>query len=78
MRAAIADMVPAIGEAAYGIFASGLGAATLVGGLLTGALYDYSITSVIVTVAGIQAVALILFLATVRPARPRNPGQRVW
>ncbi|RZU75548.1 MFS transporter [Micromonospora kangleipakensis] len=69
MRAAIADIVPAARRGtAYGIFAAGLGAATLVGGLLTGALYDYSITAVIVTVAGIQAVALALFLAAVRPA----------
>jgi hypothetical protein len=36
--------------------------------LQTGALYDYSITAVIVTVAGIQAVALAMFLAAVRPA----------
>ncbi|MEH1096280.1 MFS transporter [Micromonospora sp. CPCC 205739] len=69
MRATIADIVPAARRGtAYGIFAAGLGAATLVGGLLTGALYDYSITAVIVTVAGIQAVALALFLAIVRPA----------
>ena len=69
MRAAIADIVPAARRGtAYGIFAAGLGGATLVGGLLTGALYDYSITAVIITVAGIQAVALILFLVIVRPA----------
>ncbi|MEH1057173.1 MFS transporter [Micromonospora sp. CPCC 206171] len=69
MRATIADIVPAARRGtAYGIFAAGLGGATLVGGLLTGALYDYSITAVIVTVAGIQIVALALFLAIVRPA----------
>ena len=68
MRATIADIVPAAWRGtANGIFAAGLGAAALVGGLLTGALYDYSITAVIVTVAGIQAVALALFLAAVRP-----------
>ncbi|MFG2054274.1 MFS transporter [Micromonospora sp. NPDC048930] len=76
MRAAIADIVPAARRGtAYGIFAAGLGGATLVGGLLTGALYDYSITVLIVTVAGIQAVALALFLTTVRPAtRPARPA----
>ncbi|WP_074311666.1 hypothetical protein [Micromonospora cremea] len=69
MRAAIADIVPAVRRGtAYGIFATGLGVATLVGGLLIGALYDYSIAAVIVTVAGIQAAALVLFLVTVRPA----------
>ncbi|MGC5020783.1 MFS transporter [Micromonospora sp. DT47] len=69
MRAAIADIVPAARRGtAYGIFAAGLGGATLVGGLLIGALYDRSITAVIVTVAGIEAVALALFLTTVRPA----------
>ncbi|MEH0844855.1 MFS transporter [Micromonospora sp. CPCC 205711] len=73
MRATIADLVPAARRGtAYGIFAAGLGGAALVGGLLTGALYDYSITAVIVTVAGIQVVALAMFLVTVRPAaRPR-------
>ncbi|MEH0934204.1 MFS transporter [Micromonospora psammae] len=69
MRAAIADIVPAARRGtAYGVFAAGLGGATLVGGLLTGALYDYSITALVITVAGIQAAALILFLAIVRPA----------
>jgi MFS family permease len=69
MRAAIADIVPADRRGtAYGIFAAGLGGATLVGGLLTGALYDYSITAVIGVVAGIQAVALAVFVAVVRPA----------
>ncbi|PWU60507.1 MFS transporter [Micromonospora globispora] len=78
MRAAIADIVPAARRGtAYGIFAAGLGGATLVGGLLTGALYDYSITAVILTVAGIQAFALALLLVKVLPARPSNPGQRV-
>ncbi|MET8833597.1 MFS transporter [Micromonospora sp. NPDC004540] len=78
MRAAIADIVPAARRGtAYGIFAAGLGAATLVGGLITGALYDYSITALIVIVAGIQAVALALFVATVRPAtRPGHPSVR--
>jgi MFS family permease len=76
MRAAIADIVPAARRGtAYGIFAAGLGGATLVGGLLTGALYDYSITALVVVVAGIQAVALALFVATVRPAtRPVRPS----
>jgi predicted MFS family arabinose efflux permease len=73
MRAAIADIVPAARRGtAYGVFAAGLGGATLVGGLLTGALYGYSITAVIVTVAGIQAVALAVFLAIVLPASRRG------
>ncbi|KAB1916297.1 MFS transporter [Micromonospora sp. AMSO31t] len=78
MRAAIADIVPTGRRGtAYGIFAAGLGAATLVGGVLIGALYDYSITAMIITVAGIQAVALALFVATDRPAtRPVRPSPR--
>ncbi|SCL40989.1 Major Facilitator Superfamily protein [Micromonospora pallida] len=70
MRAAIADIVPADRRGtAYGIFAAGLGGATLVGGLLTGTLYEYSVTAVVGAVAGIQVVALAVFVAFVRPAR---------
>lgn len=57
---------------AYGIFAGVLGAATFGGGALTGALYGHSTPALIVTVAAIQAAALVL-LAVTRIRRPLPP-----
>lgn len=49
---------------AYGIYAGIIGAATLIGGTLTAALYTYSIPALVITVAVIQAAALVLLIAT--------------
>ncbi|TNC21582.1 MFS transporter [Amycolatopsis alkalitolerans] len=71
LRAVVADLVPSTRRAtAYGIFAGILGGATLAGGALTGALYDYSIPTLIVTVTAIQAGAIaLLWLGNRSPAR---------
>lgn len=62
MRAAVADLVPAARRGtAYGVFGAGFGVATLLGGVATGALYDYSIPVLLTVVAVIQAVALVVF-----------------
>lgn len=73
LRAVVADLVPGPRRAtAYGVFAGVLGAATFGGGALTGALYGRSIPALIVTVAGIQAAALVS-LAVTRIRRPPPP-----
>ncbi|MFE9448906.1 MFS transporter [Streptomyces sp. NPDC006739] len=65
LRATVADLVPSPGRAtAYGVFAGVVGAAGLVGGTLTGALYDYSVPVLITVVVAIQVLALILLAAT--------------
>lgn len=74
MRAAVADIIPSeIRGTAYGIFALGFGAASLVGGTLVGYLYDKSVSRLIVIVIAIEALALIFFLTTqfkhLKPAR---------
>lgn len=77
LRATVADLVPTGRRAtAYGIFAGVMGAATLGGGALTGALYDYSIPALVATVAAIQAVAIVLLLVTSRRPNPRRPTLR--
>jgi hypothetical protein len=59
LRAVVADLVPAPRRAsAYGVFAAGLGAASAVGGALTGCLYEISTVTLVVVVAVIQLVAL--------------------
>ncbi|MEU6284487.1 MFS transporter [Streptomyces sp. NPDC047028] len=69
LRATVADLVPPPRRAtAYGVFAGVVGGAGLVGGALTGALYDYSIPVLITVVAAIQALALVLLAVT----RPRH------
>ncbi|MFF3074006.1 MFS transporter [Kitasatospora sp. NPDC057904] len=69
LRATIADLVPAPNRAtAYGVFAAVTGAATLAGGVLTGALYETSIPALVAVVAAIQAASLVL-LAVVRRRR---------
>ena len=68
LRATVADLVPTGRRATgYGIFAGVLGGATFAGGALTGALYGYSIPTLVITVAAIQAAALILLRATRTP-----------
>lgn len=70
LRAVVADLVPAGRRAtAYGIFAGVLGAGSLAGGALTGALYGTSVPVLITTVAAIQAAALVLLLTTTGEAR---------
>ena len=66
LRAVVADLVaPPRRATAYGIFAAGLGAATAVGGALTGWLYDTSIPALITTVAAIQIAAIALAAASI-------------
>lgn len=66
LRATVADLVPSGRRAtAYGVFAGVVGAASVVGGTLTGALYGQSIPLLIAVVVAIQVTALIL-LATLR------------
>lgn len=72
LKATVAELVaPGRRATAYGIYAGFIGAATLVGGTLTGALYAYSIPTLVITVAVIQAAALALLITT-RPRR--NPA----
>ncbi|MFF4505882.1 MFS transporter [Streptomyces sp. NPDC001401] len=70
LRATVADLVPPRRRAtAYGVFAAVVGAGTLVGGILAGALYARSIPALIVVTVAIQALALVL-LAVTRPGHP--------
>lgn len=60
LRAVVADLVaPPRRASAYGVFAAGLGAATAVGGALTGWLYDVSIGTLVGVVAAVQLLALV-------------------
>ncbi|MGW1751294.1 MFS transporter [Streptomyces sp. NPDC002092] len=69
LRATVADLVPPGRRAtAYGLFAAVVGAATLIGGILAGALYSRSIPALIIVTVAVQALALVL-LAVTRPAR---------
>jgi len=74
LRAAVADLIPSARRGtAYGIFAAAIGAAALVGGVLTGALYETSLPLLVTVVAGIQAAALILFAVWSRGRRSEVP-----
>ncbi|KUJ70483.1 hypothetical protein ACZ90_03570 [Streptomyces albus subsp. albus] len=67
LRATVADLVrPGRRATAYGVFAGVVGAASLAGGALTGALYGYSIPLLIALVAALQLLALVLLAATRR------------
>ncbi|MEU6497635.1 MFS transporter [Streptomyces sp. NPDC046984] len=73
LRATVADLVPAGRRAtAYGIFAGIMGAASLAGGAVTGALYEVSVPVLVTTVGAIQAAALVLLWATRSPAESRS------
>lgn len=69
LRATVADLVPPGRRAtAYGVFAGLVGAASLAGGALTGALYGTSIPALIAVVAGVQVLALVLLGVSARAA----------
>ncbi|MBW8087162.1 MFS transporter [Streptomyces hygroscopicus subsp. hygroscopicus] len=72
LRAVVADLVPSGRRAtAYGVFAGAVGAASLVGGALTGGLYGYSVPVLITVVVVIQVLALALLgVTTTRRIRP--------
>ncbi|MFC6704551.1 MFS transporter [Flexivirga alba] len=66
MKAAVADIVPASRRGSgYGIFAAVYGVAWLVGSAAIGALYDVSVTAIIVFTSVAQAVALVAFVPLV-------------
>lgn len=76
LRAVVADLVaPPRRATAYGVFAAALGVATATGGALTGWLYDTSVTTLVITVAVIQAGAVVLAIAVLvrRRRAPSGP-----
>jgi predicted MFS family arabinose efflux permease len=76
MRAAVAELAPAGRRgSAYGIFTACYGMAWLAGSVLIGVLYEQSVLALAVTLTGIQAAALAIFI-TVRPHRAASglPG----
>ncbi|MFE2493086.1 MFS transporter [Streptomyces scopuliridis] len=65
LRATVADLVPPGRRAtAYGLFAAVIGSAMLLGGVLAGALYAYSIPVLIGVTVAVQVLALVLLAAT--------------
>ncbi|WP_241691565.1 MFS transporter [Streptomyces sp. GZWMJZ-114] len=69
LRATVADLVPSERRAtAYGLFAAVMGAATLVGGILAGALYAFSVPALLIVTIALQGAALLL-LGAARPAQ---------
>ena len=67
MRAAVADLIPPERRGtAYGIFAAALGLAALVGGVLTGALYETSLPLLVAIVGVIEALSVAVFIVWVR------------
>jgi MFS family permease len=76
VKALVADLVAQARQGtAYGVFAAFEGAGALVGGALYGGLYG-SRPALIAAVAALQAVALILLLATMRKVRLQARSQR--
>ncbi len=73
VKALVADLVPTQRRAtAYGMFAAVQGGAAIVGGVLAGGLYERSLPLLVAVVAATQVVALVLYVATLRPSRPKR------
>ena len=69
MRARVADLVgPGRRATAYGVFAAVVGVAATLGGTLAGALYDVSITSLVVVTLVLQVMATVVLALTLRRA----------
>jgi MFS family permease len=70
MRAAVADLVPAHRRGAgFGTFTAVYGLAWLVGSVVIGWLYERGVGEAITFVVVVQAVALVLLVPVLRPAR---------
>ncbi len=70
MRAAIADLTPIERRGfAYGIFNTAYGGAWFIGGTLMGALYDFSISYLIIFVVAMEIISLPVFLVMRREQR---------
>ena len=70
MRATVADLVaPGRRATAYGVFGAGVGVAAALGGVLSGALYEVSVTALVVVTALLQLAALVLLAVTLRRSR---------
>ncbi|WP_054812487.1 MFS transporter [Nocardia arizonensis] len=75
LKAVVADLVaPARRATAYGLYAAIIGAATALGGALTGLLYQLSIPALIVVVAMIQLAAVAALSTTIHRAGNRTKG----
>ncbi len=75
VKALVAEVVEAPRRAtAYGVFAGVQGAFAVVGGLVSGWLYDRSLPWLVAVVAVSQLVALALLVRTVRGVRIHHPG----
>ena len=73
VKALVAEVVEAPRRAtAYGVFAGVQGAFAIVGGLLSGWLYDRSLPALVGVVAVSQLVALVLLARTVRSLRTQT------
>lgn len=71
VKALVADLVPRHRRAtAYGVFAAAQGAGALAGGAAAGALYQHSLTSLIVAVSATQLAALAVLIALAARTRP--------
>lgn len=67
MRAAVAGMVPPNRRAtAYGLFSVAIGIGGLVGGVVAGALYDFSVPVLMVYTVAVEVIAFVLLWKTVR------------
>jgi len=72
LRAQVADLIPPARRAtAFGVFAATYGGATLIGGVLAGALYTRSVPALITVTAVIQMLALAV-LAVIIAGTPRQ------
>ena len=70
VKALVADLAPKGRRAtAYGVFAGVQGAGALLGGALTGGLYEWSLPVLVATVALVQAVAFVLLVPVVVTGR---------
>jgi MFS family permease len=75
--AAVATMVPAQRRpSAYGLFTAGYGVAWFFGSAIMGALYDFSITGVVIFCLILQLAAVPILIKTARMAYRESNGQK--
>ncbi|HUK40796.1 MAG TPA: MFS transporter [Candidatus Acidoferrales bacterium] len=76
--AAVATMVPAQRRpSAYGLFTAGYGVAWFIGSAIMGALYDFSLTAVVIFCVALQLAAVPVFMKVTTLARPQSRVQPI-
>lgn len=73
MKAAVSKIIPkSMRSTGFGIFETGFGIAWFLGSWLLGYLYDFNITTMVIVSVGVQLLAIVFYLITIKTSARRS------